>query len=137
MVHHKKPPRNPLFTDENEANLFMSLFNDFDDERHIKVAKAIFVEGLTLEEAAEMSNYDVRSIGRLKNDILKVILKRAIKRVLIQVPAADVEEVKHGYWELDMYCSVCGYLYDTGEYTNANDYCPKCGAKMNGERKDT
>ena len=81
MVHHKKPPRNPLFTDENEVRVFMSLFNDFDDERHIKVAKALFVDGLTLEETAEMSYYDIRSIGRLKNDILKVILKRAIKRI--------------------------------------------------------
>jgi hypothetical protein len=81
MVHHKKPPRNPLFTDENEANLFMSLFNDFDDERHIKVAKALFVDGMTLEETADMTYYDVRNIGRIKNDILKVILKRAIKRI--------------------------------------------------------
>ena len=81
MVHHKKPPRNPLFTDENEVKLFMSLFNDFDDERHIKVAKAIFVDGMTLDEAAEMSGYDVRHISRLKADMLKVILKRAIKRI--------------------------------------------------------
>ena len=48
------------------------------------------------------------------------------------IPTADVEEVKHGYWKHNLYCSVCGYLYDTGEYTNAKDFCPKCGAKMDG-----
>ena len=45
---------------------------------------------------------------------------------------ADFVEVKHGEWENGMFCSLCGYLYDTGEYTNAKNYCPDCGAKMDG-----
>jgi hypothetical protein len=51
------------------------------------------------------------------------------QQIIDDTPTADVEEVKHGYWENGMWCSVCGYLYDTGEYTNANNYCPDCGAK--------
>lgn len=58
-------------------------------------------------------------------------IKAIVSRVNAQ-PIADVEEVKHGYWKHNLYCSVCDYLYDTGEYTNAKDFCPKCGAKMDG-----
>ena len=54
-------------------------------------------------------------------------------------PAADVVEVKHGYWEkstdngTEMHqCSVCGARVVKGvyEYENPNKYCYHCGAKM-------
>ena len=57
---------------------------------------------------------------------------------------ADFVEVKHGEWEkyrvTDGYvylCSVCGYrtLVDfEGAFLHHN-YCTKCGAKMDGERR--
>ena len=54
-------------------------------------------------------------------------------------PTADVEEVRHGEyvqrgaWHIE--CSVCGnVLAHIGEEKN---YCPNCGAKMDGERRDT
>ena len=66
-------------------------------------------------------------------------------------PAADVVEVKRGYNKTSMHpvdefwCSVCGFCcadytetkYDEdGDYTYSCecefDYCPKCGAKMEG-----
>ena len=37
--------------------------------------------------------------------------------------------VKRGRWENNV-CSNCFYLYDTGEYTNARNFCPNCGAMM-------
>ncbi len=46
------------------------------------------------------------------------------------VPSADVAPVKHGRWDSDMsgaWCSVCGE-YSEGEW----NYCPNCGAKMDG-----
>ena len=56
------------------------------------------------------------------------------------MPAADVQEVKHGRWieqEADMdtiyECSVCGEPFVTLEGTPADNlwnYCPNCGAKM-------
>lgn len=63
------------------------------------------------------------------------------------VPAADVEEVRHGTWlpiiERSSYldppyydtgkCSSCGYVVDVSEMHFK--YCPECGAKM-GERRD-
>lgn len=64
-------------------------------------------------------------------------------RVMIaSTPTADVVPVKHGHWMHDStganFCSECGmYPYDDGEYHlvwHAN-YCPNCGAKMDGESK--
>ena len=47
-------------------------------------------------------------------------------------PAADVMEVRHGRWIEDhefFKCSECGYLTD---YRLSN-FCPDCGAKMDGK----
>ena len=69
-------------------------------------------------------------------------------------PAADVVEVVHGHNKTSMHpvdeflCSVCGFCcadytetkYDeNGDYEYSCecefDYCPNCGAKMDGERR--
>lgn len=70
-----------------------------------------------------------------------------------EAPAADVEPVRHGRWdgEGDGYaetedgemvivydvwnCSKCGYTIDDGTDDPAllPNYCPNCGAKMDGE----
>lgn len=55
---------------------------------------------------------------------------------------ADVAEVKHGTWigETDnkgvgyAKCSACGGTMSIFCY--GHDYCPRCGAKMDGERKE-
>ena len=57
------------------------------------------------------------------------------------LPAADVAPVRHGRWEKQsgLYsCSECGKTcpYDVQAYVIeywACNYCPKCGAKMDGE----
>ena len=60
---------------------------------------------------------------------------------VIMLPAADVAPVRHGQWEKQsgLYsCSECGKTcpYDVQadviEYWTCN-YCPNCGAKMDGE----
>ena len=70
---------------------------------------------------------------------------------VVELPTADVEEVKHGYWK-DRYgnkyanhlyeCSICGkealfefYLNEldqTKERQVLTPICPYCGAKMDG-----
>ena len=58
------------------------------------------------------------------------------------LPAADVAPVRHGRW-IDAYpdiepnpmfmygiCSECGFEQGISQYLN---YCPNCGAKMEGE----
>ena len=57
------------------------------------------------------------------------------------IPTADVEEVRHGEWETDFcdyVCSVCGgHISDCtlDDYSEPN-YCPNCGAKMDGKEKN-
>ena len=58
-----------------------------------------------------------------------------IEYALDNIPTADVVEVVHGYWEEvigDIRCSVCKISQDNGHKHN---YCPECGAKMDGERR--
>ena len=54
-------------------------------------------------------------------------------------PTVDAVEVVHAYWKGDepgdWHCSHCGEYAADGGYEQTN-YCPNCGAKMDGERKD-
>ena len=56
-------------------------------------------------------------------------------KILNQFPGADVAPVRHGRWiaSHDEFCacSICKYpVYLMWDQTN---YCPNCGAKMDGE----
>ena len=60
---------------------------------------------------------------------------------LADIPAAKVSPVRHGYWVkekrdvlIHWHCSACKecYYLDT---PNA-EYCPHCGAKMDGKKRD-
>ena len=56
-------------------------------------------------------------------------------------PTADVVPVRHGVWaseETAVTCTACGRSYDTDFEIKRNvirdfDYCPNCGAKMDGD----
>lgn len=61
----------------------------------------------------------------------------------------DAELVRHAYWEKEnlsewrdmsryFKCSNCGKLAQMGYYTEKckYDYCPNCGAKMDGGKED-
>lgn len=67
--------------------------------------------------------------------------KDCIRDYIERAPAADVQEVKHGRWEKHethsgafefWFCSECdrsgGYSINPGF-----NYCPNCGAKMDGK----
>lgn len=62
---------------------------------------------------------------------------RFILDKLDAIPVADVQPVRHGKW-VDAHkglsackCSVCNAVYET-----ETNYCPKCGAKMDGEKNE-
>ena len=64
-------------------------------------------------------------------------LADCIARDISDLPAAEVAEVVHGRWIPTEYpfmnecedCSSCGYRT---LYGNRYDYCPNCGAQMDG-----
>ena len=69
----------------------------------------------------------------------------SVSKMVELLPAADVVEVRHGEWkpcfedwrkqiEGDE-CSACGFQH-YGASIRHYFYCPNCGAKMDGERKD-
>ncbi len=63
--------------------------------------------------------------------------------VIIKAPAADVVEVVHASWVWGKVCSSKGYcctncgagfVGENAEWiAKEHDYCPKCGAKMDGK----
>ena len=68
------------------------------------------------------------------------------KELIRLMPAADVAEVVHGKWlENDgrCYCNrcfefSCTVMDDTGTiYNDLTKFCPNCGAKMDGGRKES
>ena len=62
----------------------------------------------------------------------------AVFRMIYEAPTEDVAPVVHGYWKgkplagyCTVRCSVCwsAFLDNAGRW----NYCPNCGAKMDGE----
>lgn len=66
--------------------------------------------------------------------------------ILERMPTIEAEPIRRGHWRADetiyttgeTWCSVCrtlyyiGDLYDVGGGNNLPNYCPHCGAKMDG-----
>lgn len=63
---------------------------------------------------------------------------------IVRAPTADVAEVVHGQWVHSRYdncseqfdivkCSRCGHeAYAAAYFVRGGNYCPNCGAKMDG-----
>lgn len=82
-----------------------------------------------LEQLKAMESYNTSPMYRRGyDDCVEAILK---------TPAADVVPVVHGWWNADETCSLCGEKSTEGlDATKWNywlpNYCPNCGAKMDG-----
>ena len=61
---------------------------------------------------------------------------------ILKIPAADVAPVRHGRW-VDNHCTACGMMpmgdemwelcdFEPPRFEKFMDYCPICGAKMDG-----
>lgn len=74
--------------------------------------------------------YDGHCIHRAECDI----------DVITTAPAADVQPVKRGTWENtntpnQLRCSNCEIIHFIAQYPHGEiNYCPNCGAKMDGEQ---
>lgn len=79
-----------------------------------------------------MSDYIKREdvFGEFTYDDLDEYYTPQIMAIVENIPSADVAPVRHGRWEeyeKIWWCSECGF--ETGLRW---DYCPDCGAKMDG-----
>lgn len=82
-------------------------------------------------------------VHRLKSPYLFNITQR-IFEIISEIPAADVAPVVHGRWDdsgrytfpsgdTAVRCTNCGCALTESEYHLNNwNYCPVCGAKMDG-----
>ena len=88
-----------------------------------------------LEASPLIKNYLImRGSQNLINGIIDLIKRQ---------PTADVVEVKHGEWQsLDrdhFSCTQCGHIFALGSTATIYNvkqqwqYCPKCGAKLDGK----
>ena len=66
---------------------------------------------------------------------------KMFENALEDAPTIDAETTKHGHNLIggtQFECSACGYYNDdtTRGTTRTFNYCPHCGAKMDGDRKE-
>lgn len=91
--------------------------------------------------------YDFYDISQLKwpteREQKKAAWMKVLKRVMDAEPTVDAEPVRHGRWieiedswdDCHYQCTGCGeewYLDDGTPAENNMNYCPHCGAKMDG-----
>lgn len=97
--------------------------------------------------ALDINNFNGGKITIFFNSRQNALNVKRILEVDDSIPNAatvcDMQEVKHGEWiyadgdvGYNVYrCSKCGEVISLDEEKIYN-YCPHCGAKMDGERKD-
>ena len=73
--------------------------------------------------------------------LLHIEYAYAAEQLLDEIPAADVAPVVHGKWEYipqtlntlsQLRCPFCGWWSLDPSIDGAYNYCPNCGAKMDG-----
>ena len=75
----------------------------------------------------------IQALGELKTIITGVMYSEDVVNTINSAPTIDAQPVVHGRWKSVDYdiayeCSVCNH---PTEY-NLSNYCPNCGAKMDG-----
>ena len=98
--------------------------------------------------------YDIFTVheqdGKLTGTASVGYYTETIREVLKQTPTVDAVEVVHGHWvsltecaNAGVYCSVCNKKVYKEDYAWCNrknklrsNYCPNCGAKMDGGNED-
>ena len=101
-------------------------------------------EYIDLETAYDMDTLEDWYINSVSDNDTPVWTEEHLEELLNDfyvipkdTPAADVAPVKHGHWineNFYTHCSACGKMaiYDKYGQEFESDYCPHCGAKMDG-----
>lgn len=80
----------------------------------------------------------VNSVKPMNSDYLTGYISAlsATEEAIAKQPTADVAPVRHGEWqEIDgiFRCLCCGYSFEHEGYIPFFNYCPNCGARMDGD----
>lgn len=78
------------------------------------------------------------AVEKTNNPACPAFVAANILQSIVDIPAADVGPVRHGYWWVgyfhDRVCSCCCHPdNDLDDYPHP--YCPNCGAKMDKKRR--
>ena len=85
------------------------------------------------------NNFDA---GRADSPPFTLLTPEEFAEYLYELPAADVAPVRHGRWEYipqtlntlsQLRCPFCGWWSLDPSIDGAYNYCPNCGARMDGE----
>ena len=77
---------------------------------------------------------EITTIG--DHETIGVFTRESIEQIVSNLPAADVAEVRHGrlnFLQEDRVWCYCGVCSVCGNYVQAWNYCPNCGARMDKE----
>ena len=94
----------------------------------------------------DANNISLKGIAVFDQDLEVLIPLSDVRKALQMTPTADVAEIRHGYWieknlddfrKVECSCSMCGWSgvenYDSYVDIHDFEFCPYCGAKMDGE----
>ena len=92
----------------------------------------------------DAENIKLKGISVFDQNLEMLIPLSDVRKSLQMTPTADVQEVRHGEWVervkirkdgearlVHWQCSLCGCFLGT----NIANYCPNCGAKMDGDER--
>ena len=121
MTHLQKAPRKPLFLNEKQGKCFIALFNNEIEKR---IAKCIFIDGLTNEETALEIGYCTRQIERIRKNMLEVALK-----ILVEMRTPK-KAIKHGFNPKKLISTVHYTCPNCNEHIGRDRYCKHCGQAL-------
>ena len=77
-MYKQKAPIKPLFNEE-QGKIFLDLLDDNMDKR---IARLLFIDGMTNQECADIIGYSSRQIERKRSALLKKGILRLINKIL-------------------------------------------------------
>ena len=91
-------------------------------------------EFIELEAAVKaFNNFDA---GKADSPPFTLLTPEEFAEYLYELPAADVAPVVHGRWVFGGDgCVICSKCNEEESNDNHRNYCPNCGAKMDGGEK--
>lgn len=89
-----------------------------------------------IEREALIDEFDRLGLG--EHSLVERVFSDGVRTIIAGIPAADVAPVVHGKWNVSgglLECQNCGEIYSTlgGNEGKAWNYCPGCGARMDGD----